>query len=444
MKKLIGFILRLAIIAALVVWLADQPGTARIVWHDYVIETSAAFLAVAAVAFGFACYLLFRLWHLLRHGPTLWKQRRQIKALNDGQDHLTLGLGAIAAGDASEAGKHAVMARRKLGVTTATQLLQAQAAQLAGDTRAAQDMFRALTLRDDGVVLGYRGLIAEARRANDRAEVERLVEELHHRCPETPWLGLMRFESLARQHRWDEADDVLKSNMVKRLLPLALAKRHHAAILAAASENAMRHGEEDKALQYAEQAMRQSPDWLPAVLALASAQMDAGHRRAAVRLIEKNWVRMPHPQLAALLRESENDPTEACRQIEKLCRDNADAPTSHLVIAEAAFAADIWGEARHHLMTLINSSAATQGVYRLMAKLERRERGDEAASQQWLIRAADVPADPTWLCDTCGGTHKKWQATCAHCGSFDTLEWQTPGTSRRIHPHAAMREIVSD
>jgi HemY protein len=151
-------------------------------------------------------------------------------------------------------------------------------------------------------------------------------------------------------------------------------------------------------------------------------------------VIEKTWTRMPHPQLAILWRSGESDPTEACRQIEKLCRDNEDAPVSRLAMAEAAFAADIWGETRRHLMTLISRGEVTQSVYRLMARLERRESGDEQAALQWMTRAADAPPDPVWLCQTCGGAHTEWQALCAHCGSFSTLHWQSPGVSRGQAP----------
>jgi HemY protein len=148
------------------------------------------------------------------------------------------------------------------------------------------------------------------------------------------------------------------------------------------------------------------------------------------RTIEKNWPRYPHPQLAALLRTRAADPVDACKQIEKLCAGNEDAPVSRLVMAEAALAADIWGEARRNLMALISRGQVTQIVYRLMARLERRESGDEQAALQWMTKAADAPADPAWLCHACGGMHKEWQALCAHCGSFNTLDWQSPGVSR--------------
>ena len=275
-KRFLGFILRLAILVAIAVWLADRPGTARVVWHGYVIETSAAFLGLTVLAAAFVFYMLFRLWQLLRHGPEHWRLRRRLKKWRQGHEQITEGLVAIAGGDAAEAGRHAVQARRLLGESTATRLLQAQAAQLAGDTRAAQEIFRALAADPDSAVLGYRGLIMEARRAGNIAEMERLVEKLHRLKPETPWLNLIRFELLARRQAWGEANTALAQAASARLLEPARTKRHRAALLTAASQSETRQGYKDKALPLAEQAARQAPGWLPAILNLAQAQMNSG------------------------------------------------------------------------------------------------------------------------------------------------------------------------
>ena len=69
MKRLLSFVFKLAVILGLAVWLADRPGTARIVWHDYVIETSAAFLGLAVLVAALVFYFIFRAWHFIRNGP---------------------------------------------------------------------------------------------------------------------------------------------------------------------------------------------------------------------------------------------------------------------------------------------------------------------------------------------------------------------------------------
>jgi HemY protein len=430
-KRLASFILKAAILIGIAVWLADKPGTARIMWHGYMIETSAAFLAVLLVAGGFVLYLLFRLWHVIMHGAKVRRLNRALKELRQGHEHLTEGLVAIAAGDATEAGRLAIAARKKLGATASTRLLQAQAAQLAGDSAAARTIFEELTVEGASAVLGYRGLIMGAVRDKDLAAAGRLVEELRNVKPKTPWLNLIAFELAARQRAWDAAEKALAPLMAARLLAPERAKHFEAAIAAARAEENARGGNAEKALAAAERASRLAPDWLPGAITLAERQMESGHFRAGRRTIARIWKITPHPQLAAAFRAGRaTDPLEAYKNTEHLCRDNRDAPVSRTVLAEAALAADIWGEARRHLLSLVGAGGATQGAYRLLARLEQRESGDENAAARWLAQAIDAPPDPVWLCHACGGSHAKWQALCAHCGAFDTLDWQVPGQSR--------------
>ncbi len=430
MKRLLFFIVRIAFIIALAVWLADRPGTARIVWHDYVIETSAAFLGLCALGAGVVFYFLLRIWRFITNGPEMWRLRRKLGRMQEGHRQFTEGLIAVASGNSAEAGRHAVGARKLLGVTPATQLLQAQAAQLAGDRFAAREIFLALAGESGSAVLGYRGLIMEALRAGNREEAGKLIEKLRRIKPETPWLNLIRFELAARDKQWSEADKALGNIAAARLMDPIRAKQHQAAVHLAEAQDEARQKNKDKALQQAEHAAQLAPGWLPAVLMLAQEQVEGGHRRAARRTIERVWDQTPHPQLAAIYRATAGDPIEAYRYIEQLCRDNEDHPTSRLVLAEAALEADVWGEARRHLTALIGHSQATQAVYRLLARLERRESGNEQAALQWLVRTADATADPVWLCRICGGAQEQWQALCRACGGFNSLEWQTPGVSR--------------
>ncbi len=430
MIRLFRFFLQIAIIAALVLWLADRPGTAQITWHGMVVETSAAFLALCVLTLAFALHLLFRLWHFIRHGPALWRLRRKLDKIQRGQDQLAQGLVAIAAGNSVEAGRLAVASRKNVGSSVAAQWIQAQAAQLAGDRRAAQEIFRALAANEDSAVLGYRGLITEARREGDWAEVDKLLDELHRLKPSTPWLGLMRMESAARRRQWGEAEAALTKAVAAHLLDSESGRRTRAALRIAVSRTAAVSGDKDAALQAAEQAVKQAPEWLPAVINLVETLAATGHHRAAFRAIERMWKTHPHPQLARVALRMAPTPLDAFKQIERLVRVNEAAVESRLALAEAALSADIWGEARRNLVACVNDRSATQGVFKMLARLERRERRDEAAATMWLTKAAEAPPDPSWLCRVCGGSHENWHPICKPCGSFDSLEWQSAGKSR--------------
>lgn len=434
MIRLLRFILQIAILAALAFWLADRPGTAQIVWRDTVIETSAAFLALCVLLFAYGLHLVFRVWHFLRHGPALWRMQRKVHKLQDGQNQLIKGLVAIASGDAATAGRLAVAARKNIGNEIASQWLQAQAAQLAGDRRAAMEIFRTLASNDEAAVLGYRGLITEAKRDGDWDEVDRLLGELHRVKPALPWGNLVRMESAARRRQWEEAEKALAHPATSRLIDSVAGRRARAALRLAVSRNAAISENKTAALQAAEQAVKHAPHWPPAIINLAEILAGTGHRRAALRIAERAWKTQPHPQLAQVVFRMAENPLDGFKEIERLCRNNETAPESRLALADAALAASVWGEARRNLMACVNDRSATQGVYKMLARLERFEKSDERAATAWLMKAAEAPPDPTWLCAVCGASHENWHPLCASCGSFDSLEWQSAGRSRGAIP----------
>ena len=431
MIRLLDYIIRLALLVALAVWLADKPGTVEIIWHNYEIETSASALLLAIIALGIALYGLFRISHLIKYGPATWRLKNSLKNADAGQKLIARGMSAIANGDALEAGRLVIQARKKLGPTTSVQWIQAQAAQLAGDFATARLIYQELVINPDSSSIGYRGLIHDARRREDWSEVEQLVKDFLESNPTAPWLNLIRFDLFVMNKDWQQASVTLVRIARQRLLDTTKIKITQAALQIALSQEHATYGRLSTALQMAEQAARQTPDWLPAIINLAQQQAASGHLRAASRTVRQNWDKTHHPQLAAIYCRGDVNALESYKKLQKLCeRDNFN-PSSLLILAEAAVTADIWGEARQYLNRIIQNGRATRSVYKIFARLERRESGDEHIAQRWLGKASDASPDPVWMCQLCGGTHQDWQVECAHCHQFNTLDWQTPGRQRK-------------
>ncbi|HAX91055.1 MAG TPA: hypothetical protein DCY07_02455 [Rhodospirillaceae bacterium] len=432
--KIIGFLIRLFLVVGLVVWLADRPGTAQIVWRDFIIETSAAVLVVIVAAIAYALLLLHRLWRYVVDGPRVWRLNRKIGKMEDGQTALSRSMAALASGHASEAGREAVRARKLLGETPVTQLLLAQSAQLAGDGKTAHSLFQAMTLNPDTAILGYRGLIMAAMRAGDFDEASRQAQLLENTKADVPWLHLVRFESAARLENWSAASAALAKARKGKALPSKIADSQDAALLLADAKNALRESDPHKALAFAERAGRLVPDWLPVALVLAEAQIVTGHERAALRTIERAWQRHPHlplVQLALWASGAQQKPLDSMKLVERLTKSTRDSYESHMALAEAALKADLWGEARRYSMALVHQGRATVSTYQMLARLEQKERHDDKASGLWLSKAVSAPPDAAWQCAACGASHESWDGLCHHCGVFNRLEWGVAGQGRK-------------
>lgn len=431
MRRLLFFILKLAVLLAAAVWLADQPGDVRIVWHDYMVETSAAFLVATVFLVVASSLLAYRVLRFLRHGHRHFRMRQEIRRLQKGHRHVTQGLVALASGEAAEAGRHAVASRKLLGHGPVTQFLQAQAAQLAGDRRTAENIFRAMSTEDEGRAIGYRGLISMALREGKWDEAQRLASQCELARPHMPWLHNVRYELAARRGAWTEAAQALQQSLKAHQIEPRLGRQQQAALCLAEAQSARGAKDTQKALVLAEQAVQHAPDWVPARLELAEAQYEAGHGKLALKTIEKAWAKMPHPDLAALYARMvpEQDKLQILKRVALLGRGNPEDPATLLALAQSAMDANMLGEARRYLAALA-AKAPDRQVYRLLAQLEQREKGDRAAASAWLAKAAEAPLEPQWMCESCNGAASVWQPLCPHCGEFNALSWQRPGQSR--------------
>ncbi len=277
MRSLLIFTLKIALLATILIWLAEQPGDAHIVWHDYVIDTSAAALAFAIFLVGYGVHLIFRAWNFLMLGPALWRIRRRTHKLMDGQTFIARGMAALAAGQVLEAGRLAIAARKKIGDTPLVHVLQAQTALAAGDRDSARQSYQKLTEDDDTLDLGYRGLVTLALREGDHTALDEARAAWIQKRPQAPMVRLLNAEIAVRQGEWAEGETALRTLEKTTGFDRIRLRRWRGVMLTAQARDALKHGLPERALAHAEQAILLSPDWLPAILTLAHALDHRGH-----------------------------------------------------------------------------------------------------------------------------------------------------------------------
>jgi HemY protein len=332
---------------------------------------------------------------------------------------------AVAAGDAGEAERQARRAAALLEDPPLTMLLQAQAAQLNGDDAAARRYFEAMLERPDMAFLGLRGLLMQAERAGDGIQALGYARRAHAMNPKTPWLHTTLFELEARGGDWHKALGVAEQGAKLGAMARGEARRRKAVAELALSEAAERAGDPALALARARAAYKDAPD-TAAAIRLVALLTEAGRGRAAAKIAERAWAANPHPELARLVGTlAPEEPLKRFAAVERLVAANPDHVESQLAVAEAALAAQLWGQARSRLerAAAIRPSAR---AYRLFATLEEAEKQDHEAARRWLMRAASAPPDFAWVCGACGAAAARWTPTCGRCGAVGTQAWAEP------------------
>ncbi len=428
MIRTIFYLILLAAVVAIAVWIADRPGTVEITWLGYIVETPVGIAILAVLAAMALAALLYRFWHAILGAPRAFARSRRNARRERGYRALTTGMVAVAAGDADTARRLARKADDLLGEPPLTMLLSAQAAQLDGDDGAAKRYFEAMLEQRDTEFLGLRGLINIALRNGQPVRALELAGRARRLKPRTPWVLRACFDLQVRLRRWAEAEESLSDAVRIGAIDANDGRHHKAALLLERSRACEAEGRPDRALELAHRAVGLIPEFVPAAAAEARLLAAAGRLKAAIRLIERPWALAPHRALAETYRAilpAEEEPAARVARFERLRRISPDHRESQLALAEIELEAGQWDAARGHLAS-VEAEQPSRRVYRLLAELEQGEHGDVAAARNWLIKGETAPPDPAWVCEACGAASPDWTALCGHCGAFNTLKWTTP------------------
>jgi HemY protein len=434
MRRLLALLL-LAVLAVGAATVADYPGTVDVVWQGWELNTSVGVLVAALALAALLLWLVLLLLGSLIRLPRRFRRNRAERRRRAGELSLTRGTIALAAGDAAMARRHAERAELLLAGSPLPLMLAAQAAQLGGDSGEARRRYTALLDEKEAAFFGLRGLIGQALKDGDEGGALRLAARARELRPDAVWAFETLLALQTREGRWEEARETLADAARRQLLPAARANHQRGVILHELSRAAERAGERRRALSLAAGARELAAD-LPAPAARhARLLLAEGRRRAARRAVEQAWRKSPHPELARVWAElgGAAPALELVTWFDKLAAQNPDAAESHVAAAEAALAAQLWGEARRHLNLAIAAQPGepSRGLCLLMVRVAESEHkepgpGQSKAAREWFDRALTAPPDLGWVCARCGAESAEWDALCGHCHGFDSLTWRRP------------------
>jgi HemY protein len=402
-------------LAGFAAWLADQPGRLKLVWFGYVLEAPAPLLALGVLLLVLAAFIVT--WALA--WAAALPQRRRLKRQARGYANFAAGMVAVAAGEADRALALADKARRQLDDPALSRLLVAHAAQLKGDAALAHEAYQALS-RDPGTAfLGTRGLLADARRRNDRDTALEHAQRASRLRPSSPFAAEAELQLLVEAGNWEAARQRLDLARKKKAVTREAAAALSARLDLAEAQAALARGDRRMAKQWAERAAKVLPDHpVPPVLMAHAADHHAAREAAAFHL-RRAFARAPSEALAEawLMLQQEVPADRLLARVEDFVAERRPEIASQLLFAAAALQQRDYPAARAALAKAGSSGGAW--ATRLLARLAEEGDGDTLAADRWRAQAAD---HALWQCGHCGSGAADWTLLCAACGSFDTLD----------------------
>jgi len=419
---LIRFLLVVAL-AILFAWLADRPGDLTLRWMGYEIQTSLMAAAISVALISLVLWLTWSvlLWVMDRPGAfgSWFRSRRQKK----GREALSSGLIAVAAGDRDAAQAHARTAVSILGNDPMARLLDAQAAQMRGDSARVRQLFDEMTEHPETRLLGLRGLHTEAVRQNDMARARDLAEQAARINPKLQWASQAVLSYQSANEDWSAISRTIDQQKQAKLIDKREANAKNAVVLTA---QALEHEASDpaKAGELALEAHKLEPSLVPAAVIAARAQAAAGNLRRASKIVEKTWPLAPHPDLAnvyAHLRPGDSA-QDRLKRISSLVRKSGGIEGA-VALATAAIEAHEWKQARKALEPYAHDRPQAR-ICGLMAEIEEGEFGDRGRAREWLARAVRAPRDPAWTAD--GFISRTWIPVSPVTGELGAFRWRVP------------------
>ncbi|ANP46154.1 heme biosynthesis HemY N-terminal domain-containing protein [Candidatus Viadribacter manganicus] len=394
----VAFLLIIAVLAALVSWqvISTDQGTVEITWFGTEITTSALFgLLVLVLAVAVALPLLRLLMFLMDAPGRLGKVSQRAK-VRRGQEALALGLIAAEAGEFEEARRHADKAEDLIDEPRLALLLQARAAEVSGDTAAAERAYAGMLQNEDTEVLGRKGLMAAALKRGDRVAARAHAEAALKASKTATWPFQYAFDLAVQQGDWENAIETLDAGDKRKQIEDKVAKRRRAVLMSAQSQKLERERRPDKAAEMAQKAFRMAPAFAPAGAMAARLLVGEGKPERAAAILEEAWENGPHPALAHAYRDLAPGETREARaeRMRAFAERRRDSRETKIILAELAMERGDWGGAQAALEDAYRENPSSR-ICILFAQVARG-RGDENAARTWLAQAAAAPREADW------------------------------------------------
>ncbi|MDC7683322.1 heme biosynthesis HemY N-terminal domain-containing protein [Asticcacaulis sp. BYS171W] len=395
----------LGIIILVVVALSatGEAGTASLVWLGYRIDTSAAtaVIVIGLMAFAAVCFWNLALW--LSRSPQRAERKRAATRRRQGEDILTRGFLAVASGDGLEARRHAVKAVDLHDNVALVRILNAFAADAAGDTAAIRAAYTAMLTVPELKLAGLRGLMNLAISSGDRSEAIRLATDAYNQAKPAMWAFKTLFEAKITAGEWAEALALVEGALNRKLVSPLFSERARASLMAASAaqlETATDAQMREQALDYAVRAAKLQPMFAPAAVIAARLLAAHGKLGRAEDVLEAAYAAAPHPAIWLAYRDlvSDETPKDRARRLNGLIDRNPSHRESRLLTVERAVLNNSREDIAAATATLeddLSEERVTRRVCGLMAKAALAS-NDIDSARNWVAKASLARSEPDW------------------------------------------------
>ena len=367
------------------------------------------------------------------------RERKGFRALSEG-------MMALASGEGSTALSKAKKAEKYLNQPSLTNLLAAQAAEIAGEAEHAEEIYKELILDPTTRFVGVRGIMKKRLSEGDTDTALKLAEKAFSLKPKHEETQDVLIGLQTRGSDWSGARKTLSAKLKYGSLPKDIHKRRDAVLALSEAAEIIETDKRIDARVTAIEANRMSPDLVPAAALVAQEYLTDDKKKNAIKVIKKAWESQPHPDLAAIYSEIYQEESSEDREkgFKLLAKMNPKHVETKIMMAEMYLQAEDFPNARRSLGDTYETSPNVRTLT-IIAAIEKGEGADDSVIRKWLTKAVSAPRGPQWVCENCSTVHSVWRPTCFNCNALDTLTWMdVPETNAELVSGSKRAPFVLD
>lgn len=414
----LSFYIFLALSLALgAAWIADHPGQLVMRWQDWEMHLTLSVFCALIILYTVCLWLLVRLLRYLRGGGPWNSLRRRDARRTKGQGFLNRAASALALGDKAAALRLGKKAKSALGPEGSVLRLLAEVS----EDKERDGFLDQLAQSADTADWALKHQLELSLGEQDWQKALELTRTLHGTNETNISLTRHLIDLQARLDRWPDAAETLSKSA--KHLGAKEASHLDAVLTFCRARESDAAGHRTEALELARKALKKDPAFTPAALLAARLLQKLGDSSGLKKLLEKSWKAAPRPELGQLMIDFNpmESATERYRRIGGIVgRTATDKVTLHLLSA-LAMEAEHWPEARRALDDIVNAGTADKETYRLLARLDQKQK--KGPGQKYLDLANTAPPTAHWHCQDCASTPGQYSPLCQNCGAFDSLHW---------------------
>lgn len=437
-------ILLVAVAAVTALAIVGDSGHASVIWLGWRADMTAAAAALLTLFSALVAMVVWRLLIWVLEAPRRTERARIESRRRQANEVLSRGFLAVAAGDGSEARR---LAQKAVDLADDTpglvRVLQAQAAEAAGDVTAARAAYNAMLGFPEMRLAGHKGLMQLALQDGDPETALRHAEQAYGQTRTAPWAWKALLEARLQAGDWSAALDLVRGALDRKIVSPLVAERARAALLAASAahlEHAPEARARGQALDQACEAAKLAPGFAPGVVMAARLLLQDGKVSRAASTLETAWKAAPHPALWLAFRDLRTDetPRQRAGRLADLAALNPLHRESRILLVEQALIVGDAGAARQSARALESApvTARTAGLFARVAFAA----GATDEARMWMAQGLSAPQEPDWT-----DLDPEGRAFAYHASDWARLVATYAETGELIHPrHERHERTMSD